>query len=136
MYVGCRREPVLSVTEFDDAVAACTISLQSIDVNVKRLPELWGSRLRCRAVSKDRILEKVNIEQAEGLIITIADADKKLAAILMTRALNPDIHIVAASYGGEEDWLTHAGASQIIDVNEIVANSFLALMEANSATPS
>ena len=87
-------------------------------------------------MSKDRILEKVNIEQAEGLIITIADADKKLAAILMTRALNPDIHIVAASYGGEEDWLTHAGASQIIDVNEIVANSFLALMEANSATPS
>jgi len=86
------------------------------------------------SVSRDQILERVNIDQASALVITIEDPDRKMAAILMARALNPDIHIVATSYEQGLEWLTHAGASDVVDVDDLVAETLFDRMLAATAS--
>ena len=65
--------------------------------------------------------------QAKAVLITIKSGEKmgsKLSIALMARALNPNSYILALSHSAAgRNWLSHAGASEVILIDQLVAES-------------
>jgi voltage-gated potassium channel Kch len=76
---------------------------------------------------RPQTLQDAYIAQARAVLIAITSGDQmgsKLSIALMARALNPNSYISALSHsmaGG--NWLTHAGASEVILVDQLIAET-------------
>jgi len=76
------------------------------------------------SISKDGVLEQVNTNEAKALVVTIPDPDRMVAATLMARMLNPSLLIYTLTNSGHE-WLTHAGASEVVFSDELLAEEII-----------
>jgi hypothetical protein len=78
------------------------------------------------AANAEETLHAARIAEAQGMIVTIDQADQKLSICLMGRALNPDLYLVALGHSDQaRNWLTRAGASEVVMVDRLVANALL-----------
>jgi hypothetical protein len=100
------------VVEFDEAQAN-----QASDLGYLTVLLLAG---------RDEALEKARLDRAAALLVTIHDADRKLALTLIARGMNPKLPIVVADDSdADESWLPHAGASRVVLVDELVAQAMV-----------
>ncbi len=75
---------------------------------------------------RDEALEKVRLDTAAALLVTILNTDRKLALTLIARGISPTLPIVVADDSdAEESWLPHAGASRVVLVDELVAQALV-----------
>ena len=78
------------------------------------------------AANAEETLHAARIADAEGMIVAIDQVDQKLSICLMGRALNPDLYLVALGHSDQaRNWLTRAGASEVVMVDQLVANALL-----------
>ena len=76
------------------------------------------------AANEEQTLQRAQIGQARALVLTIEETTQRLSVTLMARAMNPDMYLL--SIGLTEpgrDWLQHAGASEVVLVDSIIAES-------------
>jgi voltage-gated potassium channel len=91
----------------------------------------WASQEGYRVVAgqadRAQTLQEAHIAQARTVLIAIRSGEKigaKLAIVLMARALNPNGYISALSHSAAgRNWLSHAGASEVILIDELVAET-------------
>jgi voltage-gated potassium channel len=86
------------------------------------------------SISQDGVLEQVHTERAKALVVTIPDPDKMVAATLMARMLNPALLIYAVTESGNP-WLTHAGASDVVFGDEVIAQEVMSRLAAKVSRP-
>ena len=85
---------------------------------------------------RDEALSRVRLATAAALIVTVVDADRKLALTLVARGMNPAWPIVVADDSdADESWLPHAGASRVVLVDELVAQALVDELAEVVATP-
>ena len=73
-----------------------------------------------------RPVDKARLDTAAALMVTLHDADRKLALTLIARGMNPKLPIVVADDSdADESWLPHAGASRVVLVDELVAKALV-----------
>jgi len=74
----------------------------------------------------DAALDHARVEQAKALVVTTEDPDRKLAITLMAHSRNSKLKI---SVSGENmqrgELLHHAGASQVVITDDLVANALV-----------
>jgi voltage-gated potassium channel len=110
------------VVEFDEAEA-------------KRASDL-GFLTVLMVAGRDEALEKVRLDTAAALLVTILNPDRKLALTLIARGMNPRLPIVVADDSDAEvSWLPHAGASRVILVDDLVAQALVDELAKIPATP-
>lgn len=82
--------------------------------------------------SFDDVLERARLDTAHALFLTGSDPNSNLEITLVAHTLNPDLKIVVS---GENDLrrmlLQRAGASTVIDQNEIVARAMVVQIDAH-----
>ena len=84
-----------------------------------------SSRILLQA-GRDEILAKARLETADTLVVMIDDVDRKLVLTLIARGINPKLEIVVTDNTDTgESWLPHAGASQVVLVDDLVASSLV-----------
>ncbi len=72
--------------------------------------------------SQEQTQRHAGVEHAEAFLVTSLEAEQRVATTLIARALNHALYISAVgSSDVGKDWLTHAGATDVILVNEIIA---------------
>jgi voltage-gated potassium channel Kch len=81
------------------------------------------------SISRDGVLEQVSTHRAKALVVTIPDPDRKLATTLMARMLNPELLIYAVA-DSDAPWLAHAGASEIVFGDELIAKEVVNRLDA------
>jgi hypothetical protein len=75
---------------------------------------------------RDEALEKCRLDRAAALLVTILNTDRKLALTLIARGTSPRLPIVVADDSdAEESWLPHAGASRVVMVDDLVAQTLI-----------
>jgi voltage-gated potassium channel len=75
---------------------------------------------------RDEALARTRLDSAEAFVVTI-DADRKLALTMIARGINSKLRIVVTDDSdAEESWLPHAGASEVVLVDDLVARAVLA----------
>jgi voltage-gated potassium channel len=86
-----------------------------------------GYRVVAGQADRAQTLQEAHIAQARAVLIAIRSGEKigaKLAIVLMARALNPNGYISALSHSAAgRNWLSHAGASEVILIDELVAET-------------
>ena len=82
------------------------------------------------SISKDGVLEKVNTDSARALVVALSDPDRLLAATLMARMLNPKLLIICTASDTNSPWLVHAGASDVVFHDKLVANEIVTRLKA------
>jgi voltage-gated potassium channel Kch len=86
-----------------------------------------GYRVVAGEADRPQTLQDADVAQARAVLIALKSGDQigaKLSIALMARALNPNSYISALSHslaGG--NWLTHAGASEVILVDQLIAET-------------
>jgi hypothetical protein len=66
----------------------------------------------------------------KALVVTLHNADRKLALTLIARGINRSLPIVVADDSdADESWLPHAGASSVVLVDDLVAQALVAEFE-------
>lgn len=71
-------------------------------------------------------LQSARIGEAKGIVITIDEMDRRLSITLMARGYNSALHILVIARGTDgENWLMRAGASEVIRVDKLVADTLL-----------
>lgn len=82
--------------------------------------------------SFDDVLERARLDTAHALFLTGSDPNSNLEITLVAHTLNPDLKIVVS---GENDLrrmlLQRAGASTVIDQNDIVARAMVVQIDAH-----
>jgi len=86
------------------------------------------------AAARDEVHVKARVDRAKAMVITIDDPDRKLALTMMARAINPDLRIVATELDdGAGAWLTHAGASAVVVIDQLVAATLIRGLDGEGA---
>lgn len=81
------------------------------------------------AANKEETQREAGVERADGLVVTVSEVEQKLAMTLIARALNPAMYISAiGNTEAGKDWLSHAGATDVILANEIIASTVVTRM--------
>jgi len=76
------------------------------------------------AANQEQTLQRAEIARARALIITTEDTMRRLSVTLMARALNPNIYLLSIGLSEPgRNWLQHAGASDVVLVDRVVADS-------------
>jgi voltage-gated potassium channel Kch len=72
------------------------------------------------------VLEYSRVGHARALVVTTEDPDRKLSITLMAHSCNPKLKIsVTGATGPRGALLRHAGASEVVVVDELVANTLV-----------
>ncbi len=72
------------------------------------------------------VLRHANIANAGALVLTIEEADRKLAITLIAHSQNPSLQIVATGRNSQRaELLKRAGASEVVIAEEIIANALI-----------
>ncbi len=75
---------------------------------------------------RDEALAKARLDRAAALVVTLHDADRKLALTLVARGIGPSLPIIVADDSdADESWLPHAGASRVVLVDDLVAQALV-----------
>jgi voltage-gated potassium channel len=70
----------------------------------------------------DKVLTRAQINTARALVVTTEDPDRKLAITLMAHTLNPQLTIAVTGQNSPRGaLLQHAGAAEVVVVDELVA---------------
>jgi voltage-gated potassium channel len=84
---------------------------------------------------RDEALTRTRLDTAEAFVVIVADADRKLALTMIARGINPKLRIVVTDDSdAEESWLPHAGASEVVLVDDLVARAVLAQLTPPAAS--
>jgi FlaA1/EpsC-like NDP-sugar epimerase len=108
-----------------------TVVVLDHDPDVSNLATNLGYITVQASISKDGVLEQVNIDDARALIVAVSDPDRMLAATLMARMLNPKLLICTAA-DSTNRWLIRAGASEVVFRDEVVSKEIATRLEAAS----
>ena len=74
----------------------------------------------------DAALDRAGVERAKALVVTTEDPDRKLSITLMAHARNPKLKIaVTGTNSPRGALLQHAGASQVVITDELIANALV-----------
>jgi len=72
------------------------------------------------------VLEGARVGQARALVVTTEEPDRKLSITLMAHSCNPKLNIcVTGANAPRGALLHHAGASEVVVVDELVANALV-----------
>jgi voltage-gated potassium channel len=100
------------IVEFDEAAAQAASSLGYLTVLL--------------SAGRDEALVKARLDTAAALLVTLHDADRKLALTLIARSINPKLPIVALDdTDADESWLPHAGATRVVLMDELVSQALV-----------
>ena len=73
-----------------------------------------------------RSLDHAGVERAKALVVTTEDPDRKLSITLMAHSRNPKLKIaVTGANSLHEALLHHAGASQVVITDDLIANALV-----------
>jgi voltage-gated potassium channel len=76
------------------------------------------------AANEEQTLQRAEIGRARALLLTTEDTSHRLSVTVMARAMNPDIYLLTIGLSEPgRDWLEHAGASEVVQVDRVVADS-------------
>jgi voltage-gated potassium channel len=76
------------------------------------------------------VLDHSGVEQAKALVVTTEDPDRKLAITLMAHSRNPKLMIVVTASSSERGaLLRHAGASEVVMTEDLVASTLVDRLE-------
>jgi voltage-gated potassium channel Kch len=79
--------------------------------------------------------ERAGIERAKALVVTTEDPDRKVAITLLGHALKPDLRIVVTGRNDPRGaLLRRAGASDVVVIDDLVADALLDRLGANVGT--
>lgn len=82
----------------------------------------------------DATLLDAGIKNAAALVVTLSQGADRVAITLMSRAMNPKLHIVGLAITETgRDWLQHAGANDVISREDLVADAFCKSLDAARA---
>jgi voltage-gated potassium channel len=82
------------------------------------------------AGADDAVLDHSGVEQAKALVVTTEDPDRKLAITLMAHSRNPKLMIVVTASSSERGaLLRHAGASEVVMTEDLVASTLVDRLE-------
>ena len=74
--------------------------------------------------NEEATLQQAQISRARALMLTTENTTERLSVTLMARALNPNLYLLAIGLTEPgRNWLMHAGASDVVLVDRIVADS-------------
>lgn len=86
-----------------------------------------GFLVICGETTDDDVLDRARLQQAKAMVITSTDPDRKLAITLLAHTLNPGLQITVTGDSTRRGaLLEHAGASDVIVADRIIANALLA----------
>ncbi|MBL7873132.1 MAG: potassium channel protein [Cyclobacteriaceae bacterium] len=91
------------------------ILIESNEEILKYLPKKPSFQIITDDASKEEVLHRAGIEQADSLIITLPDDAENMLICITAKGLNPNINIVArASEESAEKKLYRAGATKVV----------------------
>ena len=71
-------------------------------------------------------LDHAGVQRAKALVVTTEDPDRKLSITLMAHSRNPNLKIaVTGANGPRGALLHHAGASQVVITDDLIANALV-----------
>jgi len=81
------------------------------------------------------VLQLANVARARALAVTNADVDGKLSITLMAHAIKPTLQIVVTGFDDPRGaLLEHAGASDVVLVDDLVASAVMSRLGAAATT--
>jgi len=82
----------------------------------------------------DAVLDSAKITDADAMVVAIEEPDRKLAITLAVRSLNPALRIiVTGDTGRRATLLKRAGATRVVDAEELIANALATQLSSASA---
>ena len=88
------------------------------------------------AAEDEATLRSARVDKARAMVVTTADPSRKLTTTLMARALNPGLFISTVGDDGRlSGWLTHAGASDVVVVDHLVADALVSRLRQGLTQP-
>jgi voltage-gated potassium channel len=108
--------------------AGKTVVVVDRDPDVADKASQLGYDVVTGSISTDSVLDQVNTSDARALIVNVRDPDRMLSATLIARMLNPNLLIYTVTGAGNR-WLAHAGASELIFADELVANEVITRLQ-------
>ena len=88
------------------------------------------------AAEEEETLRAAVVEKAKAIVVTTEDPSRKLTITLMARALNPGLYITTVGDDRQRGaWLTHAGASDVIVVDQLIADALVSRLQQGLASP-
>ncbi|MFO1067535.1 MAG: NAD-binding protein [Geminicoccaceae bacterium] len=88
------------------------------------------------AAEDEATLRSARVDKARAMVVTTADPSRKLTTTLMARALNPRLFISTVGDDGQlSGWLAHAGASDVVVVDRLVADALVSRLRQGLAQP-
>jgi len=96
------------------------------ELGARNASELGYLVVQGDAGADDNTLNRAQINTARALVVTIEDADRKLAITLMAHTLNPQLTIAVTGQNSPRGaLLQRAGASEVVVVEELVAEALI-----------
>ncbi len=84
----------------------------------------------------DQTLVEAGVKSAQSLIVALSQGPERVPITLMSRAMNPGVHIMAlAVTNSGRDWLEHAGANEVVSSESLITEAFCRSLEAKAASP-
>lgn len=88
------------------------------------------------AAEEEDTLKAAGVERAKAMVITTEDATRKLTITLMARAFNAGLYITTVGDDQRRGaWLTHAGASDVVVVDRLIADALVAQLRRGVVSP-
>jgi voltage-gated potassium channel len=110
-----------------------TVVVVERDADIAAIASERGYLVVQGSSDEETALQSAQIGTAKGLLLTTEDTARKLATTLMARALNPQLRIVVlAKTSSGRDWLTHAGASDVVLVDRLIAETLIGRLESGT----
>ena len=114
-----------------------TVLVLEFDPDLARASSDQGFPAILLQVGRDEILTKARLDTAAALVVMLDDVDRKLVLTMIARSINPTLEIVVTDNTDTgESWLPHAGASQVVLVDDLVASSLVGHLAGTSAPTS
>jgi voltage-gated potassium channel len=78
------------------------------------------------AGADDDVFDRAGVERARALVVTTEDPDRKVAITLIAHARNPALRIAVTGANGKHGaLLRHAGASEVVIADDIIAGALI-----------
>lgn len=108
-----------------------TIVVLDRDQDAVSRASLDGFLAVCGDAGTETALTEAGVERAAALVVTLGQGADRVAITLMGRAMNPKLHIVGlALTDTSREWLQHAGANEVINREDLVADAFCKALDA------
>lgn len=111
------------------------VILERLDTLAGQASELGYLVIQADAGSDDDALKRAGVDSAKAFVVTTDDPDRKVAVTLMAHALNPKLKIAVTGANRQRgELLHHAGASEVIIAEDLIAGALVSRLDGNGKT--